>query len=272
MAIVYPGDGEDALLKDMLGVTTPDDLTVKLYTNDYTPVAGSTAASFTEMSGQGYAEKTLAIESWVPFSVDPVGEVLSAGWATTPHWEFSDGGPTTVYGYYVVGADDVIRWAARFATPFVVRAEGGSLSFLAPLVTSADMFDGSTYLVASPAYALGLYPPGDLVLGLFTNDLDPPMMSDPTEYVEMTGMGYAAKTLTMANWVVAQDAGTSKAIYPQQSWTFTAGGPTTIYGYCIVSLLDEPVVFWAQRFETPFVANEDDVLEITPQFWLPLGP
>jgi hypothetical protein len=130
MTIKVPNNGEEAMLKDALGLTTPANLTLKLYTNNYTPVDASTASSFTEMTGQSYAAKTLSMGSWTESSV--------AGVATAVYpvqtWTFSAGGPTTIYGYYVVGADGIIRWAEKFAAPFIAEFSGDAI-VLTPQLT-----------------------------------------------------------------------------------------------------------------------------------------
>lgn len=114
MTLKVPNAGEDAMLKDALGKTTPGALTLRLFTNDITPGDADTAASYTEMAGQAYAAKTLSMSSW---AVAQNAGVAEASYAAQT-WTFTAGGPTMIYGYYVVGADGVIRWAERFGAAF----------------------------------------------------------------------------------------------------------------------------------------------------------
>lgn len=83
----------------------------------------------------------------------------------------------------------------------------------------------------------------------------------------MTGQGYAAKALAMASWSTSNISGTSTAVYAAQTWTFTGGGPTTIYGYYIVGA--DGVIRGAEAFAAPFVAQyAGDAIVLTPQLTL----
>lgn len=113
MSIVVPNVGEQVVLQDYL---QDGPLTLKLYSNNYTPVEGSTAASFTEVSGGGYVAKTLAAIGWTITPADP-------SFATFIAQVFGFTGPTnapgTIYGYYIVDASNVVRWAERFPSAVV---------------------------------------------------------------------------------------------------------------------------------------------------------
>lgn len=124
MPLVVPNAGEDAMLKDALGKTTPANLTIKLYTNDYVPLDVTTAGAFTEMTGQGYVAKTMTMASWTESNISSIGTAAYP----VQTWTFTAGGPTTIYGYYVVGADGIIRWAERFGTAFVAQFAGDAVS------------------------------------------------------------------------------------------------------------------------------------------------
>ena len=114
MTIKVPSAGEIAMLKDALGKTSPSTLTLKLFVNDVVPGDADTAATYTEMSTLGYASKSLATATW---AVAANGSVAQATY-TAQTWTFTAGAAVTVYGYYVVGADTIIRWAERFDAPF----------------------------------------------------------------------------------------------------------------------------------------------------------
>lgn len=108
MSIVVPNVGEDIVLQRYL---KNGPLTLKLYSNNYTPVEGSTAANFTEVVGGGYGAKTLAAASWAITPGDPtVGLYAQQTFAFTG----PTNAPGTIYGYYVVDASNVVLWAERF--------------------------------------------------------------------------------------------------------------------------------------------------------------
>lgn len=117
MALKVPTVGEAALLKDMLGVTAPGALTIKLYVNDKAPADGDTAADFTEMSTHGYASKSIATTDWAV--TDNAGAAEAT--ATAQVWTFTAAPAVTVFGYFVVDAAGVLRWAERFSTSFLVE-------------------------------------------------------------------------------------------------------------------------------------------------------
>lgn len=102
MSGVVPNAGEELLLGIGVGDDAQENFTLKLYTNDYTPVEGSVASDFTEASGGGYAAKTLTTTSWVISSSG--GRALATYAKQT--WTFTGAlaGSAKVYGCFIVGA------------------------------------------------------------------------------------------------------------------------------------------------------------------------
>lgn len=119
-------------------------------------------------------------------------------------------------------------------------------------------------------FALGVTVPGNQILKLFVNNVAP---SDPdvaATYTEMTTLGYALKTLTKTSWVTIAGATGAPATsaYPQQTWTFTAGTPVTVYGYFVVDATTG-LLLWAEAFTSPkVVQNTGDQIIITPTITL----
>ena len=64
LTLLVPDAGEVQLLTIALQKATVETQTLKLYVNNYTPVEGSIASNFTEMSTNGYAAKVLTRASW----------------------------------------------------------------------------------------------------------------------------------------------------------------------------------------------------------------
>lgn len=114
MAGLVPNAGEAIALDRFLKTS---DETLKLYVNDYTPVEGSVAGDFTEMSTQGYAAKTLTAASW------------TSGAYAQQTWTFDGtGGSTVVYGYFVIDAGaGTIMFAERFGTPPTIVNNGDQI-------------------------------------------------------------------------------------------------------------------------------------------------
>lgn len=114
MALVLTNAGELKLLEWALKSTsTPEDLELRLFTNNYTPVAGSVTADFTEATFTDYAAKSLSRASWVAPATNGSGEAETTYAVQT----WTAGSSQTIYGYYVVGATSgTTIWAERFAT------------------------------------------------------------------------------------------------------------------------------------------------------------
>lgn len=108
MSIVVPNVGEAKNLELYLN---GQNLLLRLFSNNVTPGETDTAATFTEVAGGGYGQKTLLAGSWVVTSGNP-----SIG--TYAQQVFTFTGPTnapgTIYGYYVVDGTGILRWAERF--------------------------------------------------------------------------------------------------------------------------------------------------------------
>jgi hypothetical protein len=107
---------------------------------------------------------------------------------------------------------------------------------------------------------LGKVSSENLTLKLFTSATTPAETDTAATYTEASGNGYAAITLTAANWTVN---GTTVATYTQQTFTFT-GGPVTVQGYFIVGATSAKL-YWAEAFAA--VANipaGGGTIKITP--------
>lgn len=123
MAGVITSAAQVAMLKSALGKSGGIDfpLTLKLFSNNFTPVVGSTIASFTEVTGGGYAD--------IDYS-DASDVTVTSGTGTTAIWddfgEFlftgATGGSHIVYGYYLVDDDDNVLAAELLAVPVTPAA------------------------------------------------------------------------------------------------------------------------------------------------------
>jgi len=135
MSLVVPDTIEVEVLNSVL---TPN-LTLRLYSNNATPAHDSSAASFTEATGGGYANKPLTFANWTITAGDPSQAVY--GLQT---WTFTGPmtGPATVYGYYVTrDSDGKLMWAERFGSgvvPFV--SINGSVIKVIPRFTAQSQF------------------------------------------------------------------------------------------------------------------------------------
>jgi hypothetical protein len=119
-------------------------------------------------------------------------------------------------------------------------------------------------------YIVNMVAAGDPVLHLYSNDLTPGESTPgegstggPTESIEA---GYAAITLTAANWTTTQASGVTTAEYIGVTFSFTTGaGP---YGYYVTDTSNG--MLWIERFSgAPFtLPTSGGDIAITPKITL----
>ena len=126
MALLVPNQGEKIMLEAILNKVAPQDLDMKLYSNDKTPADGDTEADYTEVEGAGYAEKELVAANWNVVAGAPTE-------ATYPEQTFTfTGAVGDVYGYYIVQrTSGKLVWAERFTTLFFGELAGDILKVTA---------------------------------------------------------------------------------------------------------------------------------------------
>ena len=96
---------------DVLTKYTEETLTMKLFSNNVTPGETDTAATYTEVVGGGYGNKSLV-----------VGDRTIVGGAPSscayPLQNFTFTGPTnapgTIYGYFIVNGSGTLKGVERF--------------------------------------------------------------------------------------------------------------------------------------------------------------
>jgi hypothetical protein len=126
--------GEQIVLEALANKTAPQSLVLKLFTNDYTPVRGSTSANLTEASGSGYSAATLTPASW-SFTAggSPPGRLEYP--AVT--FGFTDALAVPVYGYFLVQTSSGLLVAAeRFSDgPYTIALNGDEI-VITPVLTA----------------------------------------------------------------------------------------------------------------------------------------
>lgn len=117
-------------------------------------------------------------------------------------------------------------------------------------------------------FLLGFSVPGNQILRLNVNNITPADADVAATYTEMSTHGYAAKTLTKTNWVIAQNAGVAEGTFAQQTYTFTAAAAVTVFGYYVTDVTTG-LLIWAEKFNTGKVIQfAGDQILITPKFTL----
>lgn len=125
MALVVPNAGEGLMLEHIVGKTAIENLTLKLFKNDYTPVEGSVAGSFTEADFTGYSSIGLTGASWTVTTGDP----SYASYAQQTFTSTAGSQNQPVYGYFLVGTTSTtIYYAERFSDgPYTIVNDGDAI-------------------------------------------------------------------------------------------------------------------------------------------------
>lgn len=117
--ITIPDCGKIALLKFMLGITAPEALTLKLFTNNATPAAASVAGDFTAITthGLGTPWKELAMASWPTPTISSAQATSTFAAQTHTATATDDGTETLAYGYFVImKTTGTLLWVCKFAS------------------------------------------------------------------------------------------------------------------------------------------------------------
>ena len=119
MALVVCNAGEVKLLTTAIktALSVDESFTLRLYKNNYTPLATSVVGDFTEADFTGYTSKTLTRAGWnAASSVSGTGTIV---FGTAQTWTCGASG-NTVYGIYVRDGSGDLVWAEKFASARVL--------------------------------------------------------------------------------------------------------------------------------------------------------
>lgn len=127
MTLVVPDIAKNNALSALLN---KPNIKLKLFSNNVTPVAGSTNASFTEVAGGGYAAVVLVFANWVI-----ANGIATYNAAITFTFSGVTNAPGTIYGYWIVDDNDsTFLWAENLPTvPYTPIA--GSTGKITPRIT-----------------------------------------------------------------------------------------------------------------------------------------
>lgn len=135
--LVMPDEGEAVALAAMLGKTvaaTP--LTLRLFSNNHTPAHGDTNASYTEVTGGGYAAFALTGASW---TVTPGSPSTAAYAAHSFAFTGATTAPGTIYGYYITDANNKVIVAQLLDSPPFTPVTNGDAVVVTPQITLASV-------------------------------------------------------------------------------------------------------------------------------------
>lgn len=112
MTLLVPNAGEGRILNNFLNKVAPQDQRLKLYQSNTTPAETDTAASYTEATWTGYADKALAAANWTVTEGAPSDGAYPEQTFTSSANQASQSN----YGYFVVQqVSGIIMWSERFS-------------------------------------------------------------------------------------------------------------------------------------------------------------
>lgn len=132
MTLLVPNHGEGDSLRYLVNKSAPEDLVLRLFTNNITPAETDTAATYTEAAFTGYGALNLAGANWTVTEGAPSD-------ATYPQQTFtSSAGAQNVqaYGYYLTRVTSGrIAWCERFTDgPYSIVNNGDQIK-VTPKIT-----------------------------------------------------------------------------------------------------------------------------------------
>jgi len=131
MAVIVPNASEQLWLKSVLNHTAAEDQVLKLFVNNIGPDQNSTASSFTEASGGGYANKTLVGTSWtIVTNTSNEGEATFAAQVFT--FTGALDGAATIFGWYLIQQTSGLLLAAENISGTLTPANNGDAITINP--------------------------------------------------------------------------------------------------------------------------------------------
>lgn len=128
MAFAVSNDGDKLIAQYLTNAATPENLKIKLFTNNVTPDKSYVASSLTECTATGYAAVTTASGSFTV--TEGTGNGSTATTIAYPAQTFTLTAAATCYGYFLVGATSgKLYWAEVFSGgPYTIPSGGGTIS------------------------------------------------------------------------------------------------------------------------------------------------
>lgn len=131
MALNVPDVGENKIVEMVVNKTAPENLVLRLYSNNITPADTDTAGTYTEATFAGYSAITLTGASW------GAGSGGTTTFAQQTFTRSSTGATENIYGYYVTQATSgVLIWSERDAAAPAAMTNAGDNIKLTPTLSA----------------------------------------------------------------------------------------------------------------------------------------
>lgn len=140
MSLIIPNVGKKNFNKLFSGETAAHTLFLKLFQNNYTPVATTDVGDFTEASFSGYVTKTLS-NPVTQAALDANNRAVTLYDLVT--WTKSGATGNSIYGYYVLDNGGGLVWCERFVTGAWSMTVDGTILQFYPTFTNRSQFSNS---------------------------------------------------------------------------------------------------------------------------------
>lgn len=134
MALNVPSEGKALMLNAITGKTTETALTLRLFSNNIVPSNTDTEASYTEVTGGGYAAIALTAASWVTATVASPSVTTYA--IQTFTFTGATSAPGTIYGYYITNVAGKLLYSQLLAAVFTPAVNGDNVTVTPTLQVS----------------------------------------------------------------------------------------------------------------------------------------
>lgn len=139
--LVIPETGEAAFLTEirtaLAALITATHLKVRLFSNNYTPIATTVVSDFTEATFTGYAAQNVPALSTVFTNAAGQAEIDANA---TNFFQATDAvSPNTIYGYWIADetSTPILMWCEKFDTPIDMTTAGKTLILLLRLILAS---------------------------------------------------------------------------------------------------------------------------------------
>ncbi len=133
--LIVPNGSKKTLLEQTAGIAVNVPAFVRLFQNNYTPVAATVAGDLTEANFSGYAAAAPAGGA-VAGALDAENRAV----ATWNSITFTKNGATgnTIYGYYVTEMTGLLLWVERFDASIAMTVDGAFITLIPKLTAKSQ--------------------------------------------------------------------------------------------------------------------------------------
>jgi len=132
MALNFPNVGENVALENLVNKTIPQNLVLRLYSNNITPSDTDVTATYTEATFPGYSASTLVGANWGAASSGSITYGSQQSFTRN-----ATGATENIYGYFVTQASSgILVYSERDASAPVAMTNNTDTIRFTPTITA----------------------------------------------------------------------------------------------------------------------------------------